>query len=70
MIQRRVQIVDTDRIDTQSLHEGRISQAESAVAKRIFTGACDEASGASWLIARDTSADEDGALDWPLTLHR
>lgn len=62
MIQRWVQVINTDGVDAQSLHKGGVTEAEGAIAERIDSGAGFETSGSSRLIANFTSACEQNII--------
>lgn len=51
MIQGRINIVDTDGIDTELLHESGVTETAGTVAQRVTVGGGSERVGTAWLVA-------------------
>ena len=61
MIQSRIDIVDSDGVDTELLHEGGVTQTTGAIAQRVGVRGGTERVGTAWLVAgRNVSCDSPG----------
>ena len=53
MVKVRIQVVNSDSVDTQSLHENSISETDVGIAQRINTGVRIEARRTTGLVTAD-----------------
>ena len=51
MIQGRINIVDTDGIDTKLLHEGGVTETIRSIAQRVAVRGGSEGGRTAWLVA-------------------
>ena len=51
MIQGRIYIVDSNRVDTELLHEGSVTKTAGAIAQRVGLGGGTERVRPAWLVA-------------------
>ena len=51
MVQGRINIVDSNRVNTKLLHEGSVTETIGAIAQRISVRCGTEGVGTAWLVA-------------------
>lgn len=51
MVQGGINIVDSDRVDTELLHEGGVTETNGTIAQRVRVSCGAEPGGTAWLVA-------------------
>ena len=51
MVQGRIDIVDSNCVDTKLLHEGCVTETTGAIAQRVSSGCSTERVRTAWLVA-------------------
>lgn len=57
MVQSRIHIVDSNRIDTELLHEGSVTETAGAIAQRVSVRGGTEGIGTARLVAVKSVSD-------------